>query len=502
MRTLKVFQCLILIIISLISIIPLNVSRAYTKEKNYEDKYLIEDGYLYRFHDDSISIFDIRDYESIEELSYIYYPLSKVSFYLSGRRLFMSGICEENDESYLDISIYDIYDRSSPHKLSNFRLNAYDYVIKECNGVIYLCSQVDDVKISIISLDFNKEEPSLNKEEFEGGENNFMYLFDDSMYVICNEDMIDSHFTTIYKFHIEGDAFKYVNKISFDGSIINESFISEYNDNLRILVCCEDYKNKIYIFDKDLSSINSIDIILDNTNITNIYFDSDICYISSFMKDGYLHIYDLNYNNPKEVSKIKLSSSCDILYKICDDRILYIGNEYRVDTYKNSYSDKKYSILKNIGVKVNYIDISDINNPSLVDDYFIKGKDIYSKAFINSRYFIYSKDMNIIAFPLDRGNNTFDIDINSALEVYNGEGLSDYSFEGIYVFNLDNKDGIYLKFILDLEDKLLTCNNIEVIGESIFVFSENSMCILSIDGKIVSEYEFTKREASLNVSLF
>lgn len=497
MRAFRVVICLILINISLISIIPLSESRAHVSEYIKESEYLIRERYLYRFYENYINIIDIGDYDRIEELSSIYYPLSKIKLYLIDNRLFISGIFSEDGVSYLDVSIYDVSDKSSPYRLSNFRFSSYDYMFKEHNGVIYLCTQVDDVNMNIISLDLNKENIFFSLEEFEGKDNNFMYLFDDSIYVICNDDMIDRHFTTIYKFDLYKDNIKYVNKICFDGSIIDDRFISGYEGNLRILVCCEDHKNKIYIFDKDLNSINSIDIILDNTNITNIYFDGYVCYISSFMKEGYLHIYDLSNNNPKEVSRIKLSSSCDILYKLSHDKFLVIGNEYRVDTYKNSQNDKAYDILKNIGVKVNFIDMSNISNPILLDYYLIRGKDMYSKDFINSRYFIYSKDSNILALRLNSVNNNIEIDINGALEVYNKNTLH----EGIYVFNLDDHGGINLRFILGLDDGLLEFEKIEIIGEAIFIFNIDSMYIINLEGKLLSEYEFTKREACENVSL-
>ena len=123
-------------------------------------------------------------------------------------------------------------------------------------------------------------------QEFNGSKINFMYLSFDDLYIVCNEDMIDKKFTTLHKFHVDKDILTYVDKISFDGNILNEKFMNEYMDNLRILVSCDNDRNKIYFFDEDLKLINSIDGIFENENINNVYFDGYMCYASGFLKMG------------------------------------------------------------------------------------------------------------------------------------------------------------------------------------------------------------------------
>ncbi len=136
----------------------------------------------------------------------------------------------------------------NPIKMNDFKLEGYEYLFKhDDNGSIYLVIQQTESNIQIVSIDLNKTEVDLNIDCFEGGEINFIYLSENDLYVICNDDMIDRYFTTIHKFNINRSEFKYINKISFDGIIYNDKFIHKYDGNLRVLATCENSKIK-YIF--------------------------------------------------------------------------------------------------------------------------------------------------------------------------------------------------------------------------------------------------------------
>ena len=311
--------------------------------------------------------------------------------------------------------------------------------------------------------------------------------------------MIDRYFTTIHKFNINRSEFKYINKISFDGIIYNDKFIHKYDGNLRVLATCENSKNKVYILDRDFTYVNFIDVILDNKNINSVYFDGELCYISGFLKDGYFSIYNLNYSNPNYMGSIKLTSSFNYIYKLSDDKFVVVGNEHRADTYKNMQSDKVFEVIKNTGIKINLIDVSDKNSPKIFDEYFIKGKEAYLSEFLDEGKMLFSKDKNLLAFTLDMGDNSIDMDINTAMEVNSDILISncDKLFTGVYVFDLDDKEGIGLKFIIESNDNLFKDKSIEGISihkDSIFIFSDDYFEVFDLDGKLLGEYTFKKEE--------
>lgn len=500
MKTFKIW--FIFSIIFIISVIPLNATYA-CEENNVREHniYTMDDEYVYRLSEDGIEIIKINNYEDMYfDYRLDEYKMKNSKIYVYNNRLFISGIENDEDKSYIKICVYDIYDKKNPIKINDFKLEGYEYLFKhDDNGSIYLVIQQTESNIQIVSIDLNKTEVDLNIDCFEGGEINFIYLSENDLYVICNDDMIDRYFTTIHKFNINRSEFKYINKISFDGIIYNDKFIHKYDGNLRVLATCENSKNKVYILDRDFTYVNFIDVILDNKNINSVYFDGELCYISGFLKDGYFSIYNLNYSNPNYMGSIKLTSSFNYIYKLSDDKFVVVGNEHRADTYKNMQSDKVFEVIKNTGIKINLIDVSDKNSPKIFDEYFIKGKEAYLSEFLDEGKMLFSKDKNLLAFTLDMGDNSIDMDINTAMEV-NSDILipnCDKLFTGVYVFDLDDKEGIGLKFIIESNDNLFKDKSIEGISihkDSIFIFSDDYFEVFDLDGKLLGEYTFKKEE--------
>ncbi len=97
------------------------------------------------------------------------------------------------------------------------------------------------------------------------------------------------------------------------------------------------------------------------------------------------------------------------------------------------------------------------------------------------------------------GDNSIDMDINTAMEV-NSDILipnCDKLFTGVYVFDLDDKEGIGLKFIIESNDNLFKDKSIEGISihkDSIFIFSDDYFEVFDLDGKLLGEYTFKKEE--------
>ena len=99
-------------------------------------------------------------------------------------------------------------------------------------------------------------------------------------------------------------------------------------------------------------------------------------------------------------------------------------------------SDKVFEVIKNTGIKINLIDVSDKNSPKIFDEYFIKGKEAYLSEFLDEGKMLFSKDKNLLAFTLDMGDNSIDMDINTAMEVNSDILISncDKLFTGEYTF--------------------------------------------------------------------
>lgn len=469
-------------------------SSEVNKQTNF---YSVDDGYVYRVVDNSITIVKINNYDDMKLDGTICEDNMIIrNIYAYKNKLFVGGIKNQDDKSILSIIIYDISDKSNINKINEFSVNGEYHSFKVMEGVVFLLSE-DQEKIGISSIDLNKNKISPKTQEFNGKNVNFMYLSEDDIYIVCDEDSKENKFSIIYKFDVNEDILTYVDKISIEGSILSEKFINEYKHELRILSSGNN-KNSMYVFNENLKLLNCTECKLENIN--NIYFDNDVAYISGYLKGGYVVSYNLNPKFLGELGRLDLTSSLNYLYKLNKDIILAIGNENRSDTYKNLQTDKVYEIIKNIGIKMMLIDLRDKENLKIYDDYLIKGKQVYSPSFMDENRLLYLKDKNILAFPLDISNYNNDVDIYSAMEVSSNiydSFILNYEevFNGIYIFNINEKDGIDLKFRIDnqKEYEMFDCRDIESINiynDKMFIFASNYLKVFTFHGEFLGEYNF------------
>ena len=497
MKNIKFFFFIILFLILIFNNLYKKVY-IYGSEINKETNfYSADNGYIYRVVDNNINIVKINNYDDMSfESNIIEENLLIRNIYAHKNKLFVGGIKNKDKKSNLNIIIYDTEDKKNISKISEFYLDGEYNSFKVKDGIVFILSE-DKNKIGIVSIDLNKNKINPTTQEFNGNNVNFMYMSEDDIYIVCDEDTKENKFTTIYKFDINEDILTYVDKINIEGSILNEKFMNEYKDELRI-VSIDGNKNHIYIFNEDLKLINNKECKFDNVN--NVYFDENVCYVSGYLKGGYIVSYNLNPSSLEEMCRLDLTSSLNYLYKINNDIILVIGNENRSDTYKNLQTDKVYEIIKNVGIKMMLIDSKNKDNLKIYDDYLIKGKQVYSPSFMDENRLLYLKDRNILVFPLDISNYNNDVDIYSAMEVSNNmydSFILNYEevFNGIYIFNVNAENGIDLKVRIDnkKEYEMFDCKDIESINiydNKLFIFSYNSLKIFTFQGEFLGEYIF------------
>lgn len=469
----------------------------YCFEKNNKTRvYDLDDNYIYGFRDSKIQIIEINDFKNMNVKSTIFErEISEVNINVFNDKLFLSGIREESGRKFLDVLIYDVSDRGNPFKINEFSAEGNYYLFNKNNGIVNLLLKNNDGS-SIISIDLNSREGAYSINKFDFIDFRFMYVSQNNLYVVCNEVTNDKKCNLIYKFNINNENLTYVNKVSIEGNIINKNFIDEYMGNLRFVVFGDNKENGVYILDENLEVINSIkDEKFKNLN--NVYFNKGICYISSFLSEGYILAYDLE-DNFREVDMIRLPSLINLICRVDDDKMIILGNESMGNTYKNLQSDKVYEVIKNIGIKVMVVDVKDNKKMDIVDCYLIKGKQIYSPCFFDESKLLYLKGRNILIFPIDISNYSEDLDINSIMEVNNSFYKNsifncDNFFNGIYGFYMDDK--IDLKFIIDnyKEFKIIDYLDIEfmdILNENLFVFTKDCLKVFNFDGETLGIFDF------------
>ena len=117
----KIFKIwLIFSIIFIISVIPLNATYA-CEENNVREHniYTMDDEYVYRLSEDGIEIIKINNYEDMYfDYRLDEYKMKNSKIYVYNNRLFISGIENDEDKSYIKICVYDIYDKKNPIKMN------------------------------------------------------------------------------------------------------------------------------------------------------------------------------------------------------------------------------------------------------------------------------------------------------------------------------------------------------------------------------------------------
>lgn len=462
--------------------------------RKQNSNYVLHNGYIYRFKDSEIKILDVNDYKNINIKCKIYEDgIENPNIYVSKNNLFVSGMKMKNGKSFLSISIYDISDKEIPIKVNDFEVSGESYIFKNKGSYIYL-TVYEKEKCSIISLDLSRSKIHLKTQEFYCEEPEFVYLSCDDLYVVSRS--IENK-TKIHKFHVDSDVLTYVDKVSFDGEILNQGFINEHMDNLRIIVKQNSEENKLYIFNEELSLINSMDNFFNNENINKVYFCGNMCYVSGFSKKGSLISYDLN--NLIEIQKLEIPISVNHIFKLSGEKALLVGSENRFDTYKNIYSDKVYELIKNVGLKI--LILENINNKDIKisKEYLVKGKYVYSSSFMDESQIIYLENENSLILPVDITDYNTDVDVSSAMEVSSNlyrNIVSNFKkiFSGLYIFDLGNDEEIILKSsidnyrdlnFLDHED----IHHIEAYGNNIFIFTENLLKIFDLSGNFLGMKE-------------
>lgn len=492
----KIYRLFLFLVIFLFNIWCYN-GYCFEKINNKTRVYDLDDKYIYGFMDSKLQIIEINDYKNMKlKSSVIEREIFDVNINIFKNKLFLSGIRKENGESFLDIFIYDVSNRKKPFKINEFSIESDYYLFNENNGIIHLLLRSNKGS-SIVSIDLNNQKNNYSISELDCDNFKFMYVSQKNLYVICDKSTIDNKRNLIYKFNINNEKINYINKVEVDGDIISKNFVDEYMGNLRFVLFGNNQENGIYNLGKNLEVVNFIkDERLKNLN--SIYFNKNICYVSSFLSEGYILSYDLSEDNFKEIGMMKLPSLKNLIYMVNDNKMIILGNESRGNTYKNFQSDKVYEIVKNVGISLMLVDVNYNKSMSIKDSYLIKGKQIYLPCFFDKSKFLYMDGKDILIFPIDISNYSGDLDMNGIMEVNNNFYKSsifnyDTFFNGIYGFNIDKS--INLRFIVDNYNefkisKYLDIEFMDIFNENLFIFTKDCLKIFNLNGEVLGVFDF------------
>ncbi len=236
--------------------------------------------------------------------------------------------------------------------------------------------------------------------------------------------------TTIYKFSLSPDDgnVTYLFKGEINGTVLNQFSMDEHNGFFRVATTYGD-SNNLFVLNDALSVVGEITNIAPNERIYSARFMGNRAYMVTFRTVDPLFAIDLeDPYNPKILGALKIPGYSDYLHPYDENHLIGFGKD------TTTIKDSAYYL----GMKMSMFDVSDVSNPKELFVEYIGDRGTNSPLLYNHRALLFSKERNILAFPVDlfvkpeskKGN-----------ELEHGE----FKFQGAFVYSIDMQQGFKLQ---------------------------------------------------------
>lgn len=286
----------------------------------------------------------------------------------------------------------------------------------------YVKDYPDNSYLNIVAFDTQtKREAEINT--ILGAGNN-VYMNGNNIYVTKTDYSFrtnEESKTIIYKFEINRTKIKYIAEAKVPGSIINQYSMDEYNGNFRIATTkSSKIINNLYILNSNLEQIGKIENIAEGENIYSVRFMGDKGYVVTFKQVDPLFVIDLKEpTQPKMLGELKIPGYSTYMHPYDETHIIGFGQD----------TQAKGSNVEITGMKMAIFDVTDPTNPQELFSTKIGDIGTYSTILYNPKALLFSKEKNILAFP---------ITINEATKT---SSRSNLTFQGAIVYSIDLTNG-------------------------------------------------------------
>ena len=236
--------------------------------------------------------------------------------------------------------------------------------------------------------------------------------------------------TYIYKFKLEDSKATYVNAGSVPGEVLNQFSMDEKDGYFRIATTdsknwdSDTDTNNLYVLNESLEVVGKIEGLAKGERIYSVRFMGNRAYMVTFVETDPLFVIDLSQpTNPTVIGELKIPGYSKYLHPYDENHIIGFGENTRINEYGGVVTD---------GMKMALFDVSNPNSPKELYSVDIGEKGTYSELLYNHKALLFSKEKNIIAFPISISEQT-------------GEYRTKLSFQGAIVYGLDLENGFTLK---------------------------------------------------------
>ncbi|MBR9676019.1 hypothetical protein GOV05_03355 [Candidatus Woesearchaeota archaeon] len=241
--------------------------------------------------------------------------------------------------------------------------------------------------------------------------------------------VLEERKTIIQKISISDGVIEHAAQGEVYGSLLNQFSLDEYDGNLRVATTVSVWTNKrtqynnVYVLDSEMEVIGELEKIAEDERIFSTRFMGDKLFMVTFRQTDPFFVIDLsNPEKPEVLGELKLPGFSDYLHPYDENHIIGIGKETE---------ENKWGGVNVQGVKIALFDVSDYENPKLVDSVEIGDRGSSSAVLDDHKAFLFSKDRNLLVLPV-----TVVTDRETISEYLNSNSI----WYGAYVYKID-EDG-------------------------------------------------------------
>ena len=269
--------------------------------------------------------------------------------------------------------------------------------------------------------------------------------------------------TKIYKFNIKNDGnIEYTAKTKIEGRTINQYSLDEKNGHLRVALS-DNNGSRVAIFDENLNKIGQTQNLAKGETMYSSRFMGDRAYLVTYRTVDPLWVIDLsNESNPYVLGELSIPGYSTYLHPYDETHLIGIGMETEEFSNRDSFGRVLSTSSRIIGMKMALFDVSNVANPKQISSTVIGDSRTTSSILTNPKALLFSKEKQLIAIPVNRYNNDFEISstndsYSSIISAYRNKSTN-YIAEGYLVYNINLEEGFNLKGLITHENTNLENN--------------------------------------------
>ena len=385
-----------------------------------------------------------------------YYLSSRMvgdNVYLISNKYIYAYLCKNYKISQLDEEEF------KPKYLDTVVGDSVNSISFDC---IYYIPEFEETNyLNIAAFNITNNEPASITSYLGGGNN--LYSSATNLYITRTKYDYDDEMqinTEIYKFNLKDATCMFSKTGEVPGSILNQFSMDEKDGYFRIATTdstswnSESNTNNLYVLNENLEIVGKVEGLAPGERIYSVRFMGNRAYMVTFVETDPLFVIDLTEpTNPTVLGELKIPGYSTYLHPYDENHLIGFGENTKLVNY--GYGDQ----VVTDGMKIALFDVTDPNNPTEMYSVNIGEEGTYSELLNNHKALLFSKEKNIIAFPISITGEDYEVTFQGAI-VY-GLSLENGFEEKGRITNIENDINKYyprnsIQRIIYINDTLYT----------------------------------------------